>query len=70
MIPSTIFTALNRNEKVTLTYRGKKKAFIVPCSEEESKFSALEHPAFGMWRDRDDLSDVDSYVRSLRKGRF
>ena len=26
-------------------------------------------PAFGMWRDRHDMADVDAYVRGLRKGR-
>jgi hypothetical protein len=25
---------------------------------------------FGMWRDRDDLAEVDRYVRSLRRSRF
>jgi prevent-host-death family protein len=25
---------------------------------------------FGVWSDRDDIDDVDGYVRTLRKGRF
>ena len=29
----------------------------------------LIHPAFGMWKDRDDLKDVDQAVRNLRKRR-
>jgi hypothetical protein len=38
--------------------------------EEES--SATEDPgtAFGMWCDRDDLSDVADYIRRLRAPRF
>ena len=27
-------------------------------------------PAFGIWRDREDLADVDAYVRKLRAPRF
>ena len=26
--------------------------------------------AFGLWRDRDDLGDVEAYVRSLRADRY
>lgn len=26
-------------------------------------------PAFGLWRDRDDLDDVDEYIRRLREPR-
>ena len=26
-------------------------------------------PAFGMWRDRDDMADVEAHVRGLREGR-
>lgn len=29
-----------------------------------------EDPLFGMWRDRDDIGDVDGYVRRLRARRF
>ena len=27
-------------------------------------------PAFGIWRDREDMADVDAYVRKLRAPRF
>ena len=65
----SILAALGRNEHVTLTYRGRKKAVIVPCWEEEKAVAASEHRAFGMWADRDDVADVDAFVRELRKGR-
>ena len=29
--------------------------------------SVNDHEAFGMWRDRKDMTDVDAYVRNLRK---
>ncbi len=55
-------------ERVTLTNRGRKQAVIVPCTD-QSRPSAATHAAFGMWKDRDDFSDVAGHVRQLRKGR-
>jgi antitoxin (DNA-binding transcriptional repressor) of toxin-antitoxin stability system len=65
-----VLAALARDEAVTLTYRGRKKAVILPCEAERPARKAAEHPAFGMWASRDDMADVESYVRTLRKGRF
>lgn len=31
---------------------------------------ASADPAFGMWRDRKDMADVEAYVRKLRAPRF
>jgi len=30
----------------------------------------VEDPAFGIWRDRDDVADVDDYVRKIRAPRY
>lgn len=65
-----VLAALDRNEPVTLTYRGKDKAVMVPCVGRKPVISAAAHPAFGMWADRADLADVEAHVRALRKGRF
>jgi hypothetical protein len=51
-------------------YRGKRKARITPVAGEKSKGSLRSHPAFGIWRDRADLTNVAAYVRRLRGGRF
>lgn len=64
-----VLSAIERNEKVTLTYRGKDKAYIVPCEQPAKKFVVKEHPAFGMWGDQGDVEEVDVLVRRLRKGR-
>lgn len=63
-----ILAALARNERVTLTNRGRKQAEIVPCAG-QSRPSAAAHPAFGLWKGRDDLADVAGHIRQLRKGR-
>ena len=64
-----ILSAIDANERVVLTYRGQKKAFIVPYHAKDQRQSASQHPAFGMWKDRKDLADVNAFVRELRRGR-
>jgi antitoxin (DNA-binding transcriptional repressor) of toxin-antitoxin stability system len=64
-----VLKAIDCNEHVVLTYRGHKKATIVPYREENQRQSASDHPAFGMWKERKDIADVDAFVRTLRKGR-
>lgn len=60
-----------RGEEVVITFRGKPCAKLVPYEEEsESKEENREKDGlFGIWRDRDEIRDVDEYVRNLRKGR-
>jgi hypothetical protein len=46
----------------------------VRIEEEADSREALkenaENPLFGMWHDREDMSDVEAYVRKLRAPRF
>ena len=58
-----VMDAINRNERVTLTYRGKPKATIIPFTK--VKFS--DFPAFGMWKTREDFEDVEKAVRNMRE---
>jgi len=39
---------------------------IPPAAED----FVTDDPAFGIWRDRDDVADVDAYVRRIRAPRF
>ena len=62
-----VMSALERNERVTLT---RKMAVIVPAGEKQArKIKAADLAAFGMWADREDMQDVSAYVRELRKPR-
>ena len=62
------FACLERGETVTITYRGRPRAKLV--SVDDPALGAEERmPAFGMWRDREDMADVEAHVRELRKGR-
>jgi antitoxin (DNA-binding transcriptional repressor) of toxin-antitoxin stability system len=68
-----VLRALDRHEEVTILYRGKKRAVLVPAeavtdTRERNKV-ITDHAAFGMWASRDDLTDVATHVRTLRRGR-
>jgi antitoxin (DNA-binding transcriptional repressor) of toxin-antitoxin stability system len=68
-----ILNSLRRNEPVTLLRRGKVVGTIQPPETAATSGCdqlASAHPAFGMWRDRPDLEDVEAAVKRLRGGRF
>jgi antitoxin (DNA-binding transcriptional repressor) of toxin-antitoxin stability system len=65
-----VLSAIERGEAVTVLYRGKPKARILPLAEKRSGSKLNRDEAFGMWKDREDLRDVPSYVRKLRQGRI
>jgi hypothetical protein len=65
-----VLQALEKNEPVTILHRGKEKGVLYPSTmRPHRKISVAQHPAFGMWRDRDDFQDVDRAVRTMRKAR-
>jgi antitoxin (DNA-binding transcriptional repressor) of toxin-antitoxin stability system len=67
-----VLEALDRGETVTILYRGKPRAQLTPISA-KTKFGArraTDHPFFGMWKDREDMEDVNANVRGIRKSRI
>jgi prevent-host-death family protein len=64
-----VLEAVDRGEVVTVLYRGKEKARLIPLPKGRGA-SMIPGKAFGMWSDRTDLRDVSGYVRQLRRGRF
>lgn len=64
-----VLRAIDKNETVTLTYRGKEKGVIYPVKKHLVK-AVSSHPAFGIWKNRDDVRNVDKVVDELRKGRY
>lgn len=66
-----ILDCVDRGEPVTITYRGKPRAKLVSIEQEKATAGSNtgDIPVFGMWGDREDLSDIGTYVRQLRKGR-
>jgi prevent-host-death family protein len=62
-----ILDAAVRGEEVIITYHGKPYAKIVPITKARQE---NKHNDFcGMWKDRKDIGDVESYVRQTRKRR-
>lgn len=67
---SEVLKSLDRNEPVTILHRGKEKAVLCPAKSLPSRSGAVtDHPAFGMWKKRAGLTDVDQHIRRLRKAR-
>ena len=56
------------NAQVTVRIEEEKEAGQSAPTAVES--FTTEDPAFGMWRDREDMADVGAYVRKLRAPRF
>ena len=40
------------------------------AASEPAPAFATDDPAFGIWRDREDLADIDGYLRKLRTPRY
>ena len=43
---------------------------IASATAAETPDFVTDDPAFGIWRDRDDMADVEAYVRKLRAPRY
>ena len=57
-----------RGEEVIITYRGKPTAKLVPLNKGNGTSSEKsENELFGLWKDREDLNDVDKYIRKNRE---
>ena len=69
-----VLRAIDRGETVTVLCRGKQKAKLTPIApasgaSDKGEVKTKDQPLFGLWNDRDDLSDPASYVRKLRQPR-
>jgi prevent-host-death family protein len=65
-----IISQVSKGQEITITYRGKPRAKIIPITAKRVPVSQEpENELFGIWKDREDLVDVDQFVRNIRKGR-
>lgn len=65
-----VLKALERNEKVTVLYRGKPKGILVP-SEQRSPMKICDHPFFGSLSQPDEKSvSVLDEMGDLRGSRY
>jgi prevent-host-death family protein len=72
--PGKIIAQVTMGQEITITYRGKACAKIIPLksksnNKQDINSKETDNELFGMWKDRKDMEDVEQYVRNLRKGR-
>ena len=68
--PGRIISQIDVVKEITITYRGKPRAKIVPIGDRRKAGSgSQEDELFGIWKDRKDLMNVDQHIRNIRKGR-
>jgi len=58
---------LEMRPEQTVTVRIETEAVQAPCTPETL---LTNDPAFGMWRDREDMADVSAFVQQLRAPRY
>lgn len=63
-----LLNTVKRGEEVTITFRGKPCAKLVPIEDNEELIEKNE--LFGIWETNNETEKVDKYLRNLRKGRF
>jgi len=63
-----LLNTVKRGEEVTITFRGKPCAKLVPIEDNEELIEKNE--LFGIWENNNETEKVDKYLRNLRKGRF
>ncbi len=63
-----VLKALDRNEKVTVLYRGKVKGILTP-SKRKQHLKITDHPFFGM-SSQDVGKSVSDKLNDLRKPRY
>ena len=66
--PGKIIDQVVNGQEVTITFRGKALAKIVPIQKKDSAANQ-ENEVFGMWGNRKEEKTVEETVRELRKGR-
>lgn len=64
----SVLDAVEQGKAVVITRRGKPAARLLPIADNGA---AKPKPlaGFGMWADRDDMQDVEAWLRDLRKPR-
>lgn len=67
--PGRIIDQVVNGEEITVTFRGKALAKIIPIQSEQVKSAVDEESIFGMWNDHRVEDDVENQVRAMRQGR-
>ncbi len=66
---SRILKKVQQIGSVTVTLRGKPVAKLTALKQGQVVHAA-DHPAFGMWADREDMKDVHAWLKKIRTPRY
>jgi hypothetical protein len=66
-LPAAWRAKLAQSADAHVTVRIEEESEIAAAT---AKDSATNHPAFGIWRDREDMDDMAAYLRKLRAPRY
>ncbi len=66
---SQVLKKVQRVGSLTVTFRGKPVAKLSALNEPAGS-EPEKDPAIGMWADREDMKDVDGWLRKIRKPRY
>jgi prevent-host-death family protein len=68
--PGRIISHVSNGQEVTVTYRGKPSAKIIPINTgSKVALEDTKDELFGIWKNREDMDNVEQYIRNKRKGR-
>ena len=68
--PGRIISQASNGQEITITYRGKPQAKIVPLTNRKPlSIDNTDDELFGIWKNRKDTENVEQFVRNMRKGR-
>jgi hypothetical protein len=67
-VPEAWREKLAANNEACVTVR--IEAETMPATEQVPEEFTTDDPAFGIWRDREDMTDVEAHVRKLRAPRY
>ena len=65
-----LLDAISRGEEIIITYRGKDFAKLIPFEPKGDRIKDESLELFGMWQDDERSTDVQEYLRSIRKARY
>jgi prevent-host-death family protein len=66
---SEVLKKVQQGGTVTVTLRGKPVAKLLSVNARKAK-KLSDYAAIGMWADREDMKDVDAWLRNIRKPRY
>ena len=67
--PGKILEQVVNGDEITVTFRGKALAKIIPFKNKDQTSEKEESTIFGLWKEHERNVSVEEYVRTVRKGR-